>query len=176
MAMQTLLTTLRACYGENQNIHPLFIEALRENLPSDLSAAQAKKLARQLITTHKFAPSLAEIVAAWRQMRQDMHRRVYEAPLRTGHMSRKAARILAETKDRIREGRTMEHRPVSPAVMQFARKAFPEISESTVRRSLLEIQNCMSEQEKEAAADSTYRTCMAMQDNGMITLYMRKVQ
>lgn len=108
-------------------------------------------------------------------MHQDMHRRVYEAPLRTGHMSRKAARILAETKDRIREGRTMEHRPVNPNVMQFVRQFFPEISENTVRRSQLEIMNCMSEQQKEAAAGSPYRTCMAMKDNGMITLFMRKV-
>lgn len=175
MAMQTLLTTLRACYGENQNINPIFIAALQDNLPSDLSAAQAKALAQRLVTTYKFAPSIAEIVAEWRQLRRDMQRHVYEAPSFTGHMSRAAVQLLREAKTRIRDGRTMEHRPVSPKVMQFVRQFFPEISENTVRRSQLEIMNCMSEQQKEAAADSPYRTCMAMKDNGMITLYMRKV-
>lgn len=175
MAMQTLLTTLRACYGENQNINPIFIAALQDNLPSDLSAAQAKALAQRLVATYKFAPSIAEIVAEWRQLRRDMQRHVYEAPSFTGHMSRAAAQLLREAKTRIRDGRTMEHRPVNPNVMQFVRQFFPEISENTVRRSQLEIMNCMSEQQKEAAAGSPYRTCMAMKDNGMITLFMRKV-
>ncbi len=175
MAMQTLLTTLRACYGENQNINPLFIAALQDNLPADLSADQAKRLAQRLVTTHKFAPSIAEIVAEWRQMRRDRQRRVYEAPSFTGQMSRAAAKLLHEAKTRIRSGQTMEHRPVSPDVMQFVRQYFPEISEHTVRRSQLDIMNCMSEQQKEAAADSPYRTCMVMKENGMITLCMRKI-
>lgn len=55
-----------------------------------------------------------------------MQRHVYEAPFFTGHMSRAAAQLLREAKTRIRDGRTMEHRPVSPKVMQFVRQFFPE--------------------------------------------------
>lgn len=173
MAMKTLLTTLRACYGENQNINPIFIQTLRENLPSQLSAAQAKELAKRLITTHKFAPSIAEIIAEWRQLHRDRTRHVYASPSHTGKMSPKAARILQEAKDRICRGQTMEHRPVSPQVMAFARQFFPEISERTVRRSQLDIMNCMSERQKETVAGSTYQTCMVLNEQGTITLIMR---
>lgn len=84
MAMQTLLTTLRACYGENQNTNPIFIEALKENLPSGMSATQAKTLAQRIVATHKFAPSIAEILEEWRQMRRDMNRHVYRPPYLPG--------------------------------------------------------------------------------------------
>lgn len=67
----------------------------------------------------------------------------------------------------------MEHRPVSPQVMAFARQFFPEISERTVRRSLLDIMNCMSERQKETVAGSTYQTCMVLNEQGTITLVMR---
>ena len=136
---------------------------------------QAKTLAKRLVATHKFAPSIAEIVAEWRQMRHEMNRRVYEAPKFTGHMSREAAQLLREAKDRIRDGKTADYSPVTPKVMRFVQQFFPEISENTVQRNRLEIMNCMSEREKETAANSKYRTCMAMSDNGMITLFMRKV-
>lgn len=175
MAMQTLMTTLRACYGENQNINPIFIEALKENLPSDISVTQAKTLAKRLVSTHKFAPSIAEIVAEWRQMRHEINRRVYEAPKFTGHMSREAAQLLRDAKDRIRDGKTADYSPVTPKVMRFVQQFFPEISENTVQRNRLEIMNCMSEREKETAVNSKFRTCMAMDNNGMITLFMRKV-
>lgn len=148
---------------------------LRENLPSDLSEAQGKALARRIVTTYKFAPSLAAILEEWCQMRHETSRRVYEAPKFAGHMSRAAAQLLREAKDRIRDGKTMEHRPVTPGMMQFVRQAFPEISERTARRSQLEIMNCMSERAKERAAGSPYQTCMTMNDNGIITLFMRKV-
>ena len=100
MAMQTLLTTLRACYGENQNTNPIFIEALKDNLPSGISATQAKTLAQRIVATHKFAPSIAEILEEWRQMRRDMNRHVYTAPVFTGK--------------------------ISPELVQFARQFFPE--------------------------------------------------
>lgn len=127
------------------------------------------------MTTRKFAPSLADILEEWRQMRHEMNRRVYEAPKFTGHMSREAAQLLREAKDRLHDGRTMDYSPVTPKVMRFAQQFFPEISESTVQRNRLEIMNCMSDREKETVANSKYRTCMAMSDNGTITLFMRKV-
>lgn len=127
------------------------------------------------MTTHKFAPSLADILEEWRQMRHEMNRRVYEAPKFTGRMSREAAQLLREAKDRLHDGRTMDYSPVTPKMMRFAQQFFPEISESTVQRNRLEIMNCMSDREKETAANSKYRTCMAMSDNGTITLFMRKV-
>lgn len=102
-----------------------------------------------------------------------MTRHVYEFSAHTGHMSPKAARILQEAKDRIHKGQTMEHRPVSPHVMTFARQFFPEISERTVRRSQLDIMNCMSERQKERDAGSAYRTCMVLNEQGKITLVMR---
>jgi hypothetical protein len=169
------MNTLTACYGTNQNTNAAFIAILRENLPSDLSVAQGKSLARRIVTTHKFAPSLADILEEWRQMRHEMNRRVYEAPKFTGHMSREAAQLLREAKDRIRDGKTADYSPVTPKVMRFVQQFFPEISESTVQRNRLEIMNCMRDREKETAANSQFRTCMAMDNNGMITLFMRKV-
>ena len=163
MGLRVLMNTLTACYGTNQNTNAAFIAILRENLPSDLSAAQGKSLARRIVTTHKFAPSLADILEEWRQMRHEMNRRVYEAQL------------LREAKDRIRDGKTADYSPVTPKVMRFVQQFFPEISESTVQRNRLEIMNCMRDREKETAANSQFRTCMAMDNNGMITLFMRKV-
>ena len=45
-----------------------------------MSATQAKTLAQRIVATHKFAPSIAEILEEWRQMRRDMNRHVYTAP------------------------------------------------------------------------------------------------
>ncbi|WP_299918946.1 hypothetical protein [uncultured Megasphaera sp.] len=41
-----------------------------------MSATQAKTLAQRIVATHKFAPSIAEILEEWRQMRRDMNRHV----------------------------------------------------------------------------------------------------
>mgnify|MGYP000096207574 CR=1 FL=1 len=63
MAMRTLMSILTACYGENQNINHIFVETLKDNLGSDISVTQAKTLANRLVSSHKFSPSISEIVA-----------------------------------------------------------------------------------------------------------------
>lgn len=140
-----------------------------------MSVTQAKSLAKRLTAAYKFAPSIADIVAEWRQLHRELNRRVYQAPPDFGPMNAKTKKLLDEAKDRLREGRTAEFRPISPEVMEFARQFFPDISEKTVQRNSLEIRNCMSTQKQEIAAGSPYRIGMAMDDKGMITLFMRKI-
>lgn len=175
MAMRTLMSILTACYGENQNINHIFVKTLKENLGSDISVTQAETLANRLVASHRFSPSIAEIVAEWNQMRKEMNRRVYEAAPVSATMNPETKRLLHEAKDRLREGRTADFRPVSPDIMEFVRQFFPEISEKTVQRNSLEIRNCMSTRDAEIAAGSPYRTYMELNDKGIITLFMRKI-
>ena len=173
--MRTLMSILTACYGENQNINHIFVETLKENLGSDISVTQAKTLANRLVSAHKFSPSISEIVAEWNQMRKEMNRRVYEATPVSATMSPETKRRVTETMDRIRENRPKEYGAMSSHVMDFARQFFPDISEATARRNCLDIMNCMSTREAEIAAGSPYRTYMELNDNGMITLVIRKI-
>lgn len=175
MAIPTLMNTLKACYGANQNTNPIFIEMVKESLGSDISVTQAETLAKRIVSSHKFAPSLADIVAEWQQMRKEMNRRVYEATPVSTTMSPETKRRVTETMDRIRENRPKEYGGMSPHVMDFARQFFPDISEATARRNCLDIMNCMSTRESEIAAGSPYRTYMELNDNGMITLVIRKI-
>lgn len=175
MAMRTLMSILTACYGENQNINHIFVETLKENLGSAISVTQAKDLANRLVASHKFSPSISEIVSEWQQMRREMNRRVYEATPVSMAMSPETKRRVTETMERIREKRPKEYGAMSPHVMDFARQFFPDISEATARRNCLDIMNCMSTRESEIAAGSPYRTYMELNDNGMITLVIRKI-
>ena len=169
------MNTLKACYGANQNTNPIFIEMVKESLGSDISVTQAETLAKRIVSSLKFAPSLADIVAEWQQMRKEMNRRVYEATPVSTTMSPETKRRVTETMDRIRENRPKEYGVMSPHVMEFARQFFPDISEATARRNCLDIMNCMSTRESEIAAGSPYRTYMELNDNGMITLVIRKI-
>ena len=140
-----------------------------------MSVTQAKILANRLVSSHKFSPSISEIVAEWNLMRREMNRRVYEAAPVSATMNPETKRLLHEAKDRLHEGRTADFRPVSPDIMDFVRQFFPEISEKTVQRNSLEIRNCRSTREAEIASGSPYRTYMELNDNGMITLVIRKI-
>ena len=175
MAIPTLMNTLKACYGANQNTNPIFIATLKENLASDISVTQAKTLANRLVASYKFSPSISEIVAEWKAMRMAGNRRVYEATPVSTTMSPETKRRVTETMDRIRENRPKEYGAMSSHVMDFARQFFPDISEATARRNCLDIMNCMSTREAEIAAGSPYRTYMELNDNGMITLVIRKI-
>ena len=104
-----------------------------------------------------------------------MNRRVYEATPVSMAMSPETIRRVTETMERIREKRPKEYGAMSPHVMDFARQFFPDISEATARRNCLDIMNCMSTRESEIAAGSPYRTYMELNDNGMITLVIRKI-
>lgn len=87
-----------------------------------MSATQAKTLAQRIVATHKFAPSIAEILEEWRQMRRDMNRHVYTAPVFIGKMSPEAAQKIREAKQRIHENQSAGIGPVSPELVQFARQ------------------------------------------------------
>ena len=84
-------------------------------------------------------------------------------------------RRVTETIERIRESRPKAYGAMSPHVMEFARQFFPDISEATAQRNCLDIMNCMSTREAEIASGSPYRTYMELNDNGMITLVIRKI-
>ena len=65
---------------------------------------------------------------------------------------------------------------LSKELIRFARSFFPEISMSILERNRLEISNCMTDRQKDLERKDGYMTYMKLDKNGVITLYMSKIQ
>ena len=65
---------------------------------------------------------------------------------------------------------------LSKELIRFARSFFPEISLPVIERNRLEISNCMTDRQKDLERKDGYMTYMKLDKNGVITLYMSKIQ
>ena len=83
---------------------------------------------------------------------------------------------LKDTRQALLEGRPIEGMNLSKELIRFARSFFPEISLPVIERNRLEISNCMTDRQKDLERKDGYMTYMKLDKNGVITLYMSKIQ
>ena len=83
---------------------------------------------------------------------------------------------LKDTRQALLEGRPIEGMNLSEKLIRFARSFFPEISLPVIERNRLEISNCMTDRQKDLERKDGYMTYMKLDKNGVITLYMSRIQ
>lgn len=177
MPMKTLLITLIGCYGKQVNESREFFAVLQKVLPSSMTEEHATQLAHRLIKRCKFAPSIAEILEEWKQMRREIYREeaVYHPEQQTQHLRRQTLQQAKDIKTAWHEGASAVSTEVTPDLREFIYTFFPDMSDDTMKRNWLEIMNCKKDREQELIQNSRWRTYMKLNKEGNIELIMRKI-
>lgn len=168
------MNTLMKCYANPRsyasgNTHKLMMMA--EILP-EMTVQQAHELAVRILKQYTYEPSIAQILEVWRTMKRDgaactpaLPRPAF-TPARPRQLSR-----LKQVREAIKEGRHAEM-AVTQELIDFARSFFPHISRERIEANRIEISNCKTDREQDLAMRRGYMTCMRMDEQGVITLYM----
>lgn len=152
---------------------------LKDMLPP-MTEDQARALARRILETHRFEPSIADVLAHWRDMerrRRQQEGAIYldETPPRISHAERKRrAGELRRVRTALGQRRSVPGLVVSESLTAFARSFFPHMSEELIERNKMEIANCRADREREDRCGSPYVTMMELDETGCVTLYMAK--
>lgn len=175
--MKLLMSTLIGCYAKQMNWSKEFYYVLSGALPKSLTAEEGKTLANRLIVRCKYAPSIAEIVTEWKQMRKELRCQedVYQPEENRNYVDQHTWKRIMAVKERLRAGERLPEPEVTEEIRAFACRYFPEITDSTIQRNWSEITSCRREQAKEQARGSRYSTCMQMMQDGYIELVMRRM-
>lgn len=152
---------------------------LKDMLPP-MTESQARALARRILETHRFEPSIADVLAHWRDMerrRRQLEGPAYgdEKPLRISSAERnRRAGELRRVRTALGQRRSVPGLVVSESLTAFARSFFPHMSEELIERNKMEIANCRADREREDRCGSPYVTMMDLDETGCVTLYMAK--
>ncbi|WP_159445850.1 hypothetical protein [Megasphaera cerevisiae] len=154
-----------------------YAEIVRKSLPVALSEEHGKKLAERLSKRCKFAPSIAEIMEEWKQMRREIYREasVYHPEPRLPYVKRQTLQQAQAVKISWHEGKRVINCHITAEVREFVHTFFPEMSDDTIRKNWLEIMNCQKDRVRELAQNSRWRTYMKLNTEGNIELVMRKI-
>ena len=137
---------------------------------------ESRELLIRLLKRCKYEPTIAEIMDEWRTMRRCSRPVVFTAKrVEKPVFNPKVAKLLQETRAAIREGRPVTGVVVDEKLMTFARGYFPGISLATMQRNALELSCCYQEQLREIEANSRYRTVPVMDEEGVISSWMRRI-
>ena len=137
---------------------------------------ESRELLIRLLKRCKYEPTIAEIMDEWRTMRLCSRLVIFTAKrVEKPVFNPKVSRLLQETKAAIREGRPVAGVVIDEQLMTFARGYFPGISLATMQRNALELSCCYQEQLREIEANSRYRTVPVMDEDGVISSWMRRI-
>lgn len=141
-----------------------------------MTAQEAECLLHCLLKRCKFEPSIAEVMDEWYAIvRENRCPEAFQAgPSRT--VPQRHINQLKDTRQALLEGRPIDGLNLSDELIGFARSFFPEISLPVIERNRLEISNCMTDRQKDLERKDGYMTYMKLHKNGVITLYMAKIQ
>lgn len=141
-----------------------------------MTAKEADSLLHRLLKRCKYEPSIAEVMDEWYAILREKRRpEAFQAgPART--VPQRHINQLKDTRQALLEGRPIEGMNLSKKLIRFARSFFPEISMSILERNRLEISNCMTDRQKDLERKDGYMTYMKLDKNGVITLYMSRIQ
>jgi hypothetical protein len=142
-----------------------------------MSEEHGKKMAERLSKRCKFAPSIAEILEEWKQMRREIYREesVYHQEALTQYVKRQTLQQAKEVKIAWHEGTSGVCHEITAELREFVYTFFPEMSDDTIKRNWLGIMNCKKDRERELAQNSRWRTYMKLNKEGAIELVMRKI-
>lgn len=145
---------------------------VNEILPS-MTEIEANELTTRVLSTCRFEPSVAEIVAEWQAMRRTKRGTV---PVWHDEPRRVNPRHLAH----LRQARdSLGHRPrrdggISDDIVAFARAFFPDMSDALIERNYTQIASCRADRARDRAEGSGYLTTMHLTSQGEITLSMER--
>lgn len=173
MGMQALLNMLVSCFGRRMTVNGQFVRALKRSLPSDLTAAQGEELGLRLVQRCTFAPTVAEILSEWRTMRGEMRRRAaVTAPAPIGRKTAVPQKVR-DIRHFLQQRQPLPKGEAVPALCDFARQFFPDISDDMIQKNWLEIANCMHDRQEEERTGRACRTGMVMEPDGTISLVVQ---
>lgn len=141
-----------------------------------MTAQEAESLLHRLLKRCKFEPSIAEVMEEWYAIVRENRRSQVFRPGPAQTVPQRHINRLKDTRQALLEGRPIEGLNLSKELIRFARSFFPEISLPVIERNRLEISNCMTDRQKDLERKDGYMTYMKLNKNGVITLYMSKIQ
>ena len=174
---EKLISALLNCFQKTGSQEPNAekMRYMKEALP-ELDENESRELIIRLLKRCQYEPTIAEIMDEWRTMRRCSRPVVFTAKrVEKPVFNPKVARLLQETKAAIREGRPVAGVVIDEKLMTFARGYFPGISLATMQRNALELSCCYQEQLREIEANSRYRTVPVMDEDGVISSWMRRI-